>query len=198
MSNLVFPSSIGGYIWGMKKMPVFNNITHSPATGRDIRISLYDQPIFEFTLSNEWLTKADKDTLMGFFIARKGSFDSFLYLDDDSVITNEGIAIGDNVKTAFQLAKLMGGSLSVVNNAVGSPAIYINGVLKTAGTHYTISNTGLITTASPIPTGQVLSWSGSAYYRCVFFEDSLEFGQFATRLYDCGEIKFKGCMANKL
>jgi hypothetical protein len=43
-----------------------------------------------------------------------------------------------------------------------------------------------------------LTWTGAAYYRCVFMEDSLEYNQFANRLYDCSEITFKGSLVNKL
>ncbi len=195
MSDLVFPASMNGYMWDSKKKPVFNNLTHSPTTGRDIHISLYNQPVYEFNLSNQWLTKADKDSLIGFFLARQGSFDSFLYLDEDSVAVAEPIAVGNGVTTSFQLTKVTGGFSSIVNNPVGL-SLYLNGALLILGTHYTISATGLISCS--VPSGQVLSWSGSAYYRCVFLADSLEYNQFAERLYDCSEITFKGALVNKL
>jgi hypothetical protein len=196
MSNLVFPSTLNGYVWDSKKKPVFNNITHKPATGRDIRIALYDQPVYEFLLSNEWLTKANKDTLMGFFLARRGSFDSFLYGDEDCVISNQWFATGNGVATTFHLLKATAWAVEIVNNVVGVPLIYLDNVLLTSGTHYTISATGLVTFMTA-PTG-ALTWTGAVYYRCVFMEDSLEYNQFANRLYDCSEITFKGSLANKL
>jgi uncharacterized protein (TIGR02217 family) len=198
MSNLVFPSTMNGYLWDSKKKPVFNNLTHSSATGRDVRIALYDQPVYEFTLSNQWLTRADKDTLIGFFVARRGMFDSWLYLDEDGVVTAQTFGTGDGVATAFQLLKATVNALEIVNNLVSSPLIYINGVLKTIGTHYSVSATGLITFVTVPTAGAVLAWTGSAYYRCVFLEDTLAYNQFASRLYDCSEIKFKGSLVNKL
>lgn len=198
MSNLVFPSTLSGYQWDSKKKPVFNNITHSPPTGRDVRISLYEHPVYEFMLSNQWLTKADKDTLMNFFKARRGSFDSFLYADEESVAVANAFNTGNGVTTQFQLRFWADPYQETVNNVAGSPLLYLNNVLQTPGTHYTISTTGLITFATAPTSGAVLSWSGTAYYRCIFLEDSLEYNQFADRLYDCSEIKFKGSLAAKL
>jgi hypothetical protein len=199
MSDLLFPTTLSGYSWDSKKKPLFNNITHSPQTGRDIHISLYDQPLYEFNLANLWLTKADKDTLIGFFTARRGSFDSFLYRDEDSVLTAHVFAWGNGIKTSFQLSRYQNGLfLEKVNNYAVNPLLYLDGVLLTVGTHYTLSATGLVTFTVAPASGAVLSWTGTAYYRCVFMEDSLEYNQFADRLYDCGEIKFKGSLANKV
>jgi hypothetical protein len=198
MSNLVFPSTLNGYVWDCKKKPVFNNITHSPPTGRDVRISLYEHPIYEFTLSNQWLSKTDKDLLMNFFKARRGSFDSFLYSDEESIALVHPIYIGDGVTTTFQLSFLAYPYREIVNNFAGSPLIYLGTTLKTLGVHYTISPTGLITFVTAPVSGVVMFWSGTAYYRCIFLEDSLEYNQFADRLYDCNEIKFKGSLAAKL
>ena len=76
--------------------------------------------------------------------------------------------------------------------------IYKNGVLLTPGVHYTLAAYGVVTMVSAPTLGDVLSWTGTAFYRCAFLEDSLEYNQFADRLYDCNEIKFKGSLANKV
>jgi hypothetical protein len=196
MSNEVFPSQLHGFTWECKKKPVFNTITHSPPTGRDVRISLYSQPVYEFTLSNQWLTKADKDLLIGFFLARKGGFDSFLYQDEDCVVVNQPIyaVSGSN---NFQLIKSTYAADELVNNVAVAPVVSIVGLGALDYLFdYTVSSTGLVSIV--FTPDDVVSWSGSCYYRCVFLEDSLEYNQFADRLYDCGEIKFKGCLANKL
>jgi len=198
MSDLVFPSTMNGYVWDSKKKPVFNNLTHSSVTGRDVRIALYDQPVYEFTLSNQWLTKADKDVLMGFFLARRGAFDSWLYLDEDGAVTAQAFGVGNGATLGFQLLKATDSALEIVNNLATLPLIYVDAVLKTVGTHYTISATGVVTFVTAPTAGAVLAWTGSAYYRCVFLEDSLEYNQFMYRLYDCSEITFKGSLANKL
>jgi uncharacterized protein (TIGR02217 family) len=195
MSNEVFPSTLNGYLWDSKKKPTFNNVTHSPTSGRDIHIALYSQPVFEFNLSNQWLTDADKNTLMNFFQRRQGSFDSFLYADEDSTVTAHAIYVGDGVTTQFQLSKWNDPFREIVNNVAGMPTIYLNGVTNT---DWSMNATGLITFTTAPGAGVVISWSGLAYYRCVFLEDALEYNQFASRLYDCEEIAFKGSLVNKL
>jgi hypothetical protein len=196
MSNEVFPSQLQGFTWECKKKPIFNTITHSPPTGRDVRISLYSQPVYEFTLSNQWLTKADKDLLIGFFLARKGGFDSFLYQDEDCVVANQQLVALDSSLTIYQLIKSTAAANEVVNNAYVSDIWLSSGLGLDYPDDYSIDPTGLITLFN-VPDSSVI-WSGSCYYRCVFLEDSLEYNQFADRLYDCGEISFKGCLANKL
>lgn len=199
MSEAIFPSMLGGYAWDSKKKPVFHTLTHSPLTGRDVRVALYSQPVFEFSLVNNWLSKADKESLIGFFLARSGNFDSFLYADEDSVMTAHAFAMGNGVNTAFQLYAGFGSHTNlIVNNVAGNPSIYIDSVLKTAGTHYSISTTGVVTFVTPPASNALISWTGTAYYRCVFLEESLEYNQFARLLYDCSEITFKGAMVNKL
>lgn len=195
MSNEVFPSTLAGYTWDSKKKPVFNNITHSPVTGRDVRISMYNQPVYEFTLSNQWMTKAEKDNLMGFFLARRGQFDSFLYSDEDSITIAEPFGTFTTNGT-FQLVKSTGDFSHTVNTIAANPAIYLDNRLLGA-LEYSINSTGLVDVHPTTGTG-TLAWTGLAYYRCVFLEDTLEYNQFANRLYDCGEILFKGSMANKL
>lgn len=196
MSNELFPSALIGWQWDVKKKPLFNNIKHSPPTGRDIRIAVYQQPMFEFSLTNQWLTKADKDALIGFFMARNGGFDSFLFQDDDCTVTTEAFGTGNGTTTQFQLKKVVGSSLADVHNLASSPLIYKNGVLQTSG--YTLGTNGLITFSTAPANGVVLAWTGSCYYRCIFLEDELEYNQFADRLYDCEEVRFKGALVNKL
>lgn len=199
MSDVFFPSTQSGYVWDSKKKPVFNTIVHSSATGCDVRISLYSQPVYEFMLSNQWLTKADKDALIGFFIARKGAFDTFLYFDEDCTATRNAFAIGDGETYIFQLAKSIGSGREVVNIPyLAGVILYLDGSELIVGTHYTINYLGVITMIYTPYAGMVLSWSGTAYYRCAFLEDALEYNQFADRLYDCNEVKFKGSLAAKL
>jgi hypothetical protein len=198
MSNQIFPANLGGYTWDGTKKPTFNNLTHSVKNGRDLSLSLYSQPIYEFHLINNWLTSTDKATLINFFIERGGAFDSFLYTDEDSAVNNQAFATGNGADTAFQLIKTTNFASETVNNPASAPHIYLDGVLKTAGTHYTINDSGLVIMATAPALNAVLSWSGLAYYRCIFIEDNMEYNQFANRLYNCDTIDFKGSMANKL
>jgi uncharacterized protein (TIGR02217 family) len=197
MSNAIFPASLIGYVYGNKKKPNFNTASHSPVSGRAVNLLLYDQPVHEFSLSNEWLSETDKNTFIGFFKARKGSFESFLFADEDSVITGQAIGLGDGVTTHYQLVRITNDSIEQVNNFAGI-SVYLDGVLQSYVMDYLINDTGLIIFTTAPTSGAVITWTGTAYYRCVFVEDRLESSQFANQLTACADIKFYGCMANKL
>jgi uncharacterized protein (TIGR02217 family) len=192
MSDLVFPSELSGYAWDSKKKPVFSTISQSPVTGRDVRIALYRQPIYEFMLSNVWMDTADKNSLIAFFVARKGVLDSFLYADEDCDVSNQFIGAGNGVITTFQLIKNTGTAVEWVCNPAPNAQIYVAGALKTATTDYVINWKGEVIFVAAPAVGAVISWSGVAYYRCVFLANELEVSQFANLLYECGEIGFKG------
>lgn len=192
MSELVFSSDLSGYQWDSKKKPVFSTLSHSPMTGRDVRIALYRQPVYEFILHNGWMNTADKNSLMAFFVARKGVLDSFLYADEDCDVSNQVIGAGNGVITTFQLIKNTGAAVEWVCNPAPNAQIYVAGALKTAITDYGINWKGEVVFVVAPAVGAVISWSGVAYYRCVFLADELEVSQFANLLYECGEIAFKG------
>jgi hypothetical protein len=64
-------------------------------------------------------------TLGGFFLARQGSYDSFLYSDPtDNTVTKQTFAAGDDVTTAFTLARAWGGFIEPIGACAGSPTIY--------------------------------------------------------------------------
>jgi uncharacterized protein (TIGR02217 family) len=96
----------------------------------------------------------DLETLMGFYLARQGSFDDFLLnLSDitqrleDSVYSGQALGVGDAATTKFQLTRSFGGFSEAVQNPAGQSAIvYVNGIAKVQGTDYTIAN-GIVTFA---------------------------------------------------
>jgi uncharacterized protein (TIGR02217 family) len=194
MSNLLFPGSLSGYTWDCTKSAVFSSIKQQTVTGRDVRVALRGQPIYEFVLINGWLSYADRNTLTAFFAARQGKVDSFLYADEDSVIDNQTFALGDGMTHSFQLTKTQGESVETVKNVADSPLIYIDGVLKTVAIDYNINAVGRVNFVNPPSNGAVLAWTGTAYYRCHFTESSMEYGQFARRLYECNEVKLTGSL----
>lgn len=94
MGNAVFPE-FPGLKWGRKKTAVWSTGTQKSASGREFRTAYYTYPQWRFSLSFEVLrTKAsvnELEKLAGFFNARKGSFESFLYEDPaDNAVTDHG------------------------------------------------------------------------------------------------------------
>ncbi len=122
MGNAVFPTLPGLKI-EIDKAPRFSTKIQSAVSGKELRAAFSASPIWTFGLSYEFL-RADNahrelQTLIGFFLSRRGSWDSFLYFDpDDHEVSNEKIGTGDGVTRTFQLARSLGGfSESVANVA---------------------------------------------------------------------------------
>lgn len=98
MSNAVFPAAVRGLDRNSSKTPEFSTIVQKAPSGSETRILERNNPLWKFSLSYNWikddptdipagLTYTDLKTLMGFYLARQGQFDDFLYddLTDDSV-----------------------------------------------------------------------------------------------------------------
>lgn len=202
MSNAVFPA-LAGISWDTGKMPEFNNIKHRAASGYEYRAALMVYPLYTFSHKYDVLrddvANNELKTIVGFFNSRQASFDSFLYTDPaDNSVTAQNIGTGNGSALTFQLVRSYGGFIEPVNNLNGAPGIYVNGVLKTVTTDYTISATGLVTFAVAPPNGHPVTWTGSYYYRCRFVEDKMAPIQFLQDLYNLKKLDFIGSVVNKV
>lgn len=181
--------------------------------GREVRIQNFQNPIWEFTLTYEYLLNDPKfaddtgatplEQLIGFYLARGGQFDDFLLnLTDltnkieDSVYSGQPIATGDGVTRSFQLVRNIGGFLEAVQNPANQSAtIYVSGVQKTPATDYTVQN-GLITFTVAPANGAPITADFVLLYRVRFHSGSsrsgkegLEFENFYYQLYECKEVQ---------
>jgi hypothetical protein len=67
-------------------------------------------------------------TLLGFYNARQGSFDTFLFTDpDDSSITGQQIGIGDGSTKTFQLLRALGGFNDIIQAPNVVSTVYLTG-----------------------------------------------------------------------
>jgi uncharacterized protein (TIGR02217 family) len=202
MSNAVYPA-LPGLTFDTGRNPKFNTRIHQAVSGRESRAAFMQYPLWEFTLAYDFIrdnaTDAELESLLGFFLSRNGSFDSFLFdCPEDNAVTNETFGTGDGTTEAFQLYKTYGGFSEDVHNPKSAPSIYVDGVLKTVTTDYAISSTGLVTFVSAPANLKTLSWTGGFYYRCRFAQDITEFNQFMSDLYELGQIRFIGSPLNKV
>jgi hypothetical protein len=137
VSNALFPT-LPGLEWNVTRKPEFSTRIQRTASGKELRGAFWSYPIWHFNLSYAVLrqvgatSKASQagfvdelQTLGGFFLARQGSYDSFLYSDPtDNAVTNQTFAAGDDVTTAFTLARAWGGFIEPIGACAGSPTIY--------------------------------------------------------------------------
>ena len=115
MSNTVFPT-LAGLTWNVLKSPRWSTKVQQSVGGKEMRAQFFSTPLYTWTLTYELLRASallELQTLLGFFNARQGRFDSFLFSDpNDNNVTQMGFGVGDGVKTAFQLQRTVQGSKS--------------------------------------------------------------------------------------
>lgn len=212
MSNLLFPK-IKGLAWNITKNPTFSTEIQSSLAGREVRIQNFQNPIWEFTLSYEYLLNDPKsrdeneqtplETLVGFFLARGGQFDDFLLNEsdltgrlEDSVYSGQPIGTGDSATKSFQIVRNVGGFLEAVQNPMNQTAtVYVNGTAKVQGTDYTIAN-GVVTFTSAPAAGASITADFIALQRVRFDtgasrsgKEGIEFNNFYFNLYECKEVQ---------
>jgi hypothetical protein len=143
VSNAIFPI-LSGEGWPVKRSPKFSTIVLPAASGQHVRIPNYPFPLPEYEVPFNMLTPADLQTLWGFYQARLGPYDSFLYWDPTDCYTvanaiNAGLTVtsyqnlipgvngafpaGDGTTKTFQLYRALGGTVQPVFdvNGLGAP-----------------------------------------------------------------------------
>lgn len=205
MSNAIFPT-LPGITWDTVKTPIFNTVVKKAVSGRETRVAYMATPMYIFKLNFEFLRDKmsvqvpaspfdELKQLMGFFINRQGSFDSFLFEDTtDNLATNQQFGTGTGSQTQFQLARDFGGGTSFlepVMNLNGTPTI-------TGGSVASISSTGLVTFSSAPANGTALIWTGNYYFRCRFDTDTTDFQQLMQDYWTNGGLTLYGSLSNKL
>lgn len=200
MSDAIFPA-LPGLTWGRIKAPIWKTKIQQAVSGRELRAAFRQYPTYKFTLTHDFLrasAELEFQTLIGFFNARQGSYDSFLYADPaDNAVTAQSFGTGNGATTQFQLVRTLGSAIEPVMNLNGNPAIYKAGVLQTLGSGYTISN-GLVTFTAAPANGAALTWTGSYYHRCRFEQDSIDFDAFLADLYAQKKLSFIGSLGLKI
>jgi len=200
MSNDLFPT-LGGLQWNRVKQPEFNTVTMTAVDLSELRSSFSDTPIYNVVQSYDVLrddvAHNELETLMGFFLKHRGSWDSWLFNDpDDFAVINEAFGEGDAAETEYQLRRTFGAFTEKVSNLNASPAISINGVLQSTG--YTVSATGLVTFDTAPADGALITWTGTYYFRCRFTEDMQTFNQFMQHLWENKQVEFRCSLGTKI
>lgn len=198
MSQVVLPA-MPGLKWGSVKTPMWSTKIQRSASGRELRAAYFSAPLYKISLSYEVLRSgalAELQTMIGFFNSRRGSFESFRYWDpEDHSVTNQNFGVVVAGQTQYQLVRTYGGFIEAVLapelSGAGTPVISVNGVVKTAGTHYTLSDDGVVTFATAITAGHALTWSGDFYYRVRFAQDSADFERFLYQLWSLKKIELQ-------
>lgn len=216
MSDAVFPT-LAGLTFPVRKTPIYSTTIKTSVSHRELRRANMAAPVWGIGLVFEFLrdqaTYDDLKTLMGFFLARKGAFDSFLFNDpDDNTVVNEQIGVGDGVTTSFQLTRTYGGVTEAVANVnlatliaptpmwSVSDAMPMWSVSDTMPmwSSYTLSPSGLLTFNVPPAAGVPVIWTGNFYYRCRFMVDQADFSKFMDKLWELKKCDLLGSLGTKI
>src|SRR5262249_49619204 len=140
---------------------------------------------------------AEWQSLLSFFDLRQGLFDSWLYTDaDDNAVTDQPVGSGDGSTTVFQLVRTLGTYVApiIAPNAITS--IKIAGVVQSGGSYSVNANTGQITFTTAPASGAAVTATYSYYFRCRFFEDSMDLEKFMSQLWLAKSVKFISLKSN--
>lgn len=152
MSTAILPS-LAGLGFPVQRTPVWDTIIQTAISGKETRIAKQTYPRWKWELSYTVLRSSaafvELQELAGFFNARQGSFDTFLYQDaDDNSVTGQAIDNGDGMTTAFQLVRAFGGFIEPVLAPNTVSAVYLNGVSIPAAGYSAATNGALSQTSS--------------------------------------------------
>lgn len=199
MSSAVFPALIG-LGWDVQRRPIHASLVQEAVSGKEVRISLRPYPRYEYTLRYDMLrdTAANPElkTLMAFFNARLGRFDSFLYTDPaDYSVTDQPLGVGDGVETEFQLVRTMTGTGVTFVEPVLAPNVItnikVNAIVVDPADYTVDADTGLLTFDTAPGNGLAITGTFTYYWRCRFLDDQLDFAQFQSALWSQDGLTFK-------
>lgn len=198
MSTAVFPT-LKFLTLPQTREPVWSTIAHEATSGKETRVAKRSAPRWKWTLPFSALQTAaailDFQTLVGFFNARQGMFDSFLYSDPyDNAVTGQAIGTGDGSTAAFQLIRALGNFVESVlaPNVVSN--VYLNGVAQ-AGGSYSISSwgatvPGVVTFNAAPGVGVAITADFTYYWPVRMLDDSVLFSLFLQGVYDLKKFSF--------
>ena len=195
MSNAVFPT-LPGLAWEFKRVPMHKTQIKETVSGREYRGQLMNSPRYTYKATYEFLRDQRQGydelrPLLGFFNARSGSFDDWLFNDaDDNAATAMQFGLGDGATTQFQLTRTLGGTAEPVYEPNGAVSIFKSAVLQAQPGACSVSATGLVTFVAAPAAAAPLTWTGAFYWRCRFVQDQLEFAKFAYRLWNLKTCDF--------
>lgn len=190
MSNAIFPT-LPGLQLSVTKTPEWSTEIQRAVSGKELRAPLFSYPIWHFSLSYEFLragAQAELQTLLGFFNARQGAFDTFLFTDpSDCSVTDQSFGTGNGTTTQFQLVRTMGSFIEPIRAPNGTPTIKVAGVAT--GSFSLDAATGIVTFFTPPTNGAALTWSGNYYFRVRFAKDTADFENFLYQLWQLKKLE---------
>ncbi|MBT9165865.1 MAG: hypothetical protein DDT25_00527 [Chloroflexi bacterium] len=203
MSNEVFPSALVGLRYPVRRIPIWRTRVQEAESGKETRIAFWSYPRFRWQLSYEVLRSddgfAEKQTLIDFFMLRRGQHDDFLFfdpLDSAAVGQSLGTVVGGN--RTFQLFRRLHSYSMPIYHLPALPTIsliYPDQSVVNNMTNFTMGSTdgvlnGRLTigAGTALPNGTQVLWSGSYMHRVRFDDDEVEAELFMQGMWSATSI----------
>lgn len=182
---------------GPKKTPNYNTKKAKTAAGYVSTVAAKPYPTWDFNvdfenmLGNEASITDPYPLLLGLFMQTNGAAGAWYYpspdpndstvtqqtscmLDVTAASTTPMAQVGNGVSKQFQCARIIGrAGIDILQN-VSVSDVYVNGVLKSEGTDYSVSATGVITFVVAPANNASLEWDGTFMYLCMFDDDTMD------------------------
>ncbi|MGQ1193920.1 DUF2460 domain-containing protein [Acinetobacter baumannii] len=213
MSDVLFPE-LPGLDWDLTKTPMFNTKIMQSVNGRELRASYQAVPKYQISMSFAFLRESkgrkELQQLEGFFLERRGSFDSFLFkMPEDHEF--QCTFIGDGVQTSFQLYKQIDTTQIPLQHTQAEqsedPLMWSENASKLMWSdpesqmwllQFGITTNGLLQMPIPLAAGESITISGTYYYRCRFADDEQQYTNFMSKLWKAGKVEMVGSLGNKV
>ncbi len=213
MSDVLFPE-LPGLEWDLTKTPMFNTKIMQSVNGRELRASYQAVPKYQISMSFAFLRESkgrkELQQLEGFFLERRGSFDSFLFkMPEDHVF--ECAFTGDGVTSTFQLYKQINTTQIPLQHTqaeqsedplmwdeVASKPMWSEPNDQMWVLQFGITTNGLLQMPIPLAAGESITITGTYYYRCRFADDEQQYTNFMSKLWKAGKVEMVGSLGNKV
>lgn len=167
MSTEKFPE-MRGLQWDIKRRPLFSTQVNEHISGRETRYSFWQNPKWEFEMSYDYLPDdrssgdSDLQTLIGFYLARRGKYDTFLYkFGQDYRVVNSLIGTGTGSLAEFTFVREYGGyteELPYVEFTTPAPVIWFDGTQsETISSQIATFDPNIVSIASVVIGGDTLT-----------------------------------------
>ncbi len=189
-----------GLAWSVHLAPKFKTRVASHVSGREIRTAWQQYAIYDLTLTFEVLrgdANQEIQTLMGFFLARQGQYDTFL-LDlgavtrnvADDTVTQGPLGVGDGTTTVFTLVRAVGEAVEPVGYVFPADlmSVFVAGVLQDPAS-YAFAPPNTLTFNTAPAAGSQITASFRYYFICRFAADTQDFEEFMANLWSLHELK---------
>jgi uncharacterized protein (TIGR02217 family) len=203
MSSLLFPYTLPGIQFDYLRYYVPSTGVQQAVSGKTSTIAYRPYPLVHFEYAWEFLQDYNSgiaplglQQLVGLINQVRGRYDTFLHTDPDfNAVTAQSFGTATVDLDTYQLVATYGnsggpGTAELVQNLNGTPTLYANGTAISAST-YSIGPTGIVTFTTLPTVGDVLTWTGSFYYRCRFDKDHYDFKKMMRGLWSVDKISFE-------